>query len=136
MGFIAFRYSRKIKTSERRLELDVLRNEVHIAAVKLIELLPQALGSKRANLAARGISQSSFMDKFIESHSVDSSRANELAQSIPAVDNNFKSLTLSELEDKIVELDRTKGWVSELIVKYEDLLEQDRDWRRRQSNQN
>lgn len=134
MGYIAFRDSRRIKTSERRLELEVLRNEVHMSSVKLVDLLPQALGSKRASLAARGLSQSSSMDQFVEAHRKDSSRVNELAQSIPAVENDFKSLTLSELDEKIVELDRTKGWISELIEKYENSLEQDSEWSRNQSN--
>jgi hypothetical protein len=55
MGYIAYHHSNEIKKSDRLLELEKLRNAVHVAAVGLIELMPKALASRKAVMNAGGV---------------------------------------------------------------------------------
>lgn len=125
MGWIAYRRSNQIQTADRRLELNKLRNSAHVAAVGLVDLLPQALRSRRAVLNARGVLHSSMMKQFEQQHQTDSERAKELAAQVPSTDESFDSLSVEEIEAKIVQLHRTKEWIDELVRTYSDHMVDD-----------
>lgn len=133
MGYIAYRRSNEIKTSDRRLTLHELRNDAHFAAAKLLDLLPKALMSRRSELNRRGMFRSSVMDHYAEEHARDSKRAAELSQQVPPEDVNYNSMSLKQLEQKVVRLDRIKREIDELVSKYQDSIrddEQQNPWRK------
>lgn len=129
MGYIAYQHSKEVRESDRRLDLDKLRNAAHVAAVSLIELLPRALQSRKAVLNARGMFHSGLMQKFQEQYDRDFKRATELAGMVPNTETRFNSLTASELEKRIVELDRTKGWIDDLLNSYQAAMLEDEKMR-------
>ena len=129
MGWIAYRRSNQIQTVERRLELNKLRNSANVAVVGLVDMLPQAVQSRRAVLNARGVLHSSMMRQFEEQHQRDLERAKDLAAQVPSADESFDSLSVEEIEAKIVQLHRTKEWIDELMRTYSDHLADDDKWR-------
>jgi len=129
MGYIAYHHSKAIKKSDRLLELEKLRNSVHIGAFGLIELMPKVLASRRAVMNARGVLNSSMMDVFQAQYDKDISRAAELAGSIPKTDVTFDSLSRGELEKHIIALDRTKQWIDELLSVYQAAMFEDEKMR-------
>lgn len=129
MGWIAYRRSNQIQASDRRLELHKLRNSTHVAAVGLVDLLPQALRSRRAVLNARGVLHSSMTQQFEEQHAADSARATELAMQVPSTDESFDASSMEEIEERIVQLHRTKEWIDELLRKYTAHMDEDAKWR-------
>lgn len=135
MGFIAFRHSRELKTADRRIELEKLRNKTHLLSVQLTDILPVALKSKERILAAIGKFNSGDMQIFKEEYERDSAKSLELAKQIPRSDTDFKHLSRKQLEGKIVELDRTKGWIEELLNKYQESLNSDKERRKEISMQ-
>lgn len=129
MGFIAYRHSKEVKDSDRRLELDKLRNAAHVAAVSLVELLPRALQSRKAVLNAGGMFHSGLMNRFQEQYDQDLKRATELAGMVPNTQTTFDSLSASELEKRIIELDRTRGWIDDLLSTYQAAMVEDEKMR-------
>jgi len=129
MGYRAYHNSNEIKKSDRLLELEKLRNTMHVAAVGLIDLMPKALASRRAVMNARGVLRSSMMDLFQAQYDKDLLRATELAGNIPNVDVTFDSLSRDKLEKQIVVLDRTKQWIDELVGVYHAALVEDEKMR-------
>jgi len=129
MGYIAYRHSKEVRESDRRLELDKLRNAAHVAAVTLVELLPRALQSRKAVLNKRGMFHSGLMQRFQEQHDLDLKRATELAGTVPNTETRFDSLSASELEKRIVGLDRTKGWIDDLLNAYQAAMLEDEKMR-------
>jgi hypothetical protein len=125
MGYIAYCHSNVIKKSDRRLELDKLRNAAHVSSASLADLLTKALQSRKAVLNARGMFHSSVMEQFQAQYDKDMERAAEHAKRIPNVDVTFQSLSRNELEKQIVEIDRTKRWIDELIGVYQGALAED-----------
>ena len=129
MGYIAYHHSNAIKKSDRLLELEKLRNAVHIAAVGLTELMPKVLASRRAVMNARGVLNSSMMELFQAQYDKDISRVAELAGSIPKADVIFDSLSRVELEKQIIVLDRTKQLTDELVNVYQAAMVEDEKMR-------
>ncbi|WP_303903038.1 hypothetical protein [Thiohalomonas denitrificans] len=129
MGFVAYRHSREVREADRRLELDKLRNAAHVAAVSLVDLLPRALQSRKAVLNARGMLHSGLMQRFQEQYERDLKRATELAGMVPNTQAAFGSLSVSALEKQIIELDRTKGWIDELLNTYQTAVAEDEKMR-------
>ena len=129
MGYIAYRHSTEVRKSDRRLELDKLRNAAHVAAVGLVDLLPKALQSRKAVLNARGKFRSGLMQRFQEQFDHDNKRATELAGMVPNTQTSFEHLSASEIEKKIIELDRTKGWIDELLGVYQAAMAEDEKMR-------
>lgn len=125
MGWIAYRRSNQIQTADRRLELHKLRNSTHVVVVGLVDLLPQALRSRKAILNARGMLHSSIMKQFEEQQIRDSERARELASQVPSIDHRFDNLSVDQIEEQIIHLHRTKEWVDELVRKYNEHLAED-----------
>lgn len=125
MGYVAYRHSKEVRVSDRRLELDKLRNAAHVAAVSLRELLPKALQSRKGALNTRGLLNSSLMQRFQEQHDQDRARAAELAEMVPDTNANFDVLSANELENKIIELDRIKGWIDDLRGTYQAAIAED-----------
>jgi len=95
--------------------------------VQLTDILPVALQSKERILAAIGKFNSGDMQIFKEEYDKDSARSLELAKQIPRSDTDFKPLSRKQLEGKIVELDRTKGWIEDLLNKYQESLSSDKE---------
>ena len=89
--------------------------------------MPVALKSKQRTLAAIGKFRSGEMDKLSSEHKNDSGRALELAQQIPKSDHDFKPYSRDELESKIIELDMTIRWIEELLNKYQDSINSDKE---------
>lgn len=129
MGYVAYQHSKEVSEADRRLELDKLRNAAHVAAVNLVELLPKALQSRKAVLNARGMLHSGLMQRFQEKCDQDLKRATELAGMVPNTQATFDSLSASELEKRIIELDRTKGWIDELLGVYQAAMVEDEKMR-------
>ncbi|MCP4494761.1 MAG: hypothetical protein GY820_46775 [Gammaproteobacteria bacterium] len=127
MGLIAFRHSKEIKAADRRLDLEKLRNETVTLIQKLNDTMPKALGSKRANLAASGLSGSSYMDQFTKQHQIDTSEIKSISNSSQILKEDFKKLKRDQLETRIVELDKIKLKVNDLHEKYESSLKEDKD---------
>lgn len=125
MGFIAFRHSRELKAADRLMELRKLRNDTHILSIKLTETLATAKISRERVLAATGKFKSGSMEKFNENYTFDMNRSVELAQEIPLGDYDFSSLSRSEMEEKIIELDMTKRWIESIFQKYKDSIASD-----------
>ena len=125
MGYIAYRRSNEIKKSDRRLDLKKLRNDVHFAAKGLHELLPKALLFRKQALNARGLLHSSIMEDYEAEHTKDLIRAKELWSQIPPEDSDYDSMTLKQLEQELVQLDRIKIEIDELLAKYQDSMQQD-----------
>ncbi len=48
---------------------------------------------------------------------------------VPNTKTRFDSLTASELEKRIVELDRTKGWIDDLLNSYQTAMLEDEKMR-------
>lgn len=129
MGFVAYRHSREVRESDRRLEIDKLRNATHVAAASLVELLPRALQSRKAVLNARGMFHSGLMKQFQEQYDQDLKRATELTEIVPNIQATFDSLSAGELEKLIIELDRTKGWIDDLLRTYQGTMAEDEKMR-------
>lgn len=129
MGFVAYRHSKEVRESDRRLELDKLRNAAHVAAVSLAELLPRALQSRKAVLNARGMLHSGLMKQFQQQYDQDLKRATELAGMVPNTQVISNSRSASELEKRIIELDRTKGWIDDLLSTYQAAMVEDEKMR-------
>ena len=125
MGYIAYRRSNEIKRSDRRLNLHKLRNDVDIAGATLHDLLPEALESRKMMMHARGILHTGAMRRYTDEHTMDLKRATELSSRIPPEDVNYDSMSLQQLEQALVQLDRTKGQVNRLIDKYRDSIRED-----------
>ena len=128
MGYIAYRRSNALKKSDRRLNLHQLRNAAHIAGADLLDLLPKALTSRKEMLNARGLFHSSIMREYTAKHEEDSKRAKELSKQIPKEDVNCDSMSLQQLEQEWVRLDRTKGQIDHLISEYRDSIKLDGKW--------
>jgi hypothetical protein len=125
MGYVAYQQSKEIRKADRLLELDKLRNAAHIAAVGLVDLLPKALQSRQAVLNAQGRLHSGVMQQFQEQYNQDFNRTTELAGLIPNTQANFDSLSANDIEKRIIELDRTKGWIDELLKDYRAAMFED-----------
>ena len=134
MGYIAYRRSNENKKSDRRPDLHKLRNDLHFAARKLLEIFPQALQSRRSALNARGLLNSSITWNYTNEHSEDVKRAKELSSQIPPADTNYESITLQQLEQEWVRLDRIKSEIDDLRGKYQDSIQQDREYSRKQNH--
>ena len=125
MGYIAYRRSNEIKKSDRRIVLHQLRNEVQIAITELSALLPEALKSRKAILNARGLLHSSIMREFSLEHKKDAQLAEELSMQFPPETVQFDRMSLQEIEQELVKLDRTKGRINALLSKYRISLQKD-----------
>ena len=64
--------------------------------------------------------QSSVMNHYTEEHTRDSKRAAELSEQVPPEDVDYDSMSLQQVEQEVVRLDRIKGEIDELISKYRD----------------
>ena len=129
MGYIAYRRSNEIKNSDRRLTLHRLRNDSHFAATKLLDLLPKALKLRQLELNRRGMFQSGAMIRYTEEHARDSKRVAELSEQVPPEDVNYDSMSLRQLEQQVVRLDRIKREIDELICMYRDSIRIDEQQR-------
>ena len=133
MGYIAYRRSNEIKKSDRRLDLHKLRNDAHIAGTELLDLLSKALKSRKTIMNARGLFHSSIMQQYTSEHRRDLKRATELSRQIPAEDVDYDLMSLQQLEQELVGLDRIKGEIDHLISKYRASIDQDGEHKRRAS---
>ena len=125
MGYIAYRRSNEIKKSDRRLDLHRLRNAAHITDTELSDILSRALLSRQSILNARGLFHSSMMERYRTEFEKDSERTRELSTQIPPEDVDYNSMSLQELEQEWVRLDRTKGRIDDLISKYRASIQRD-----------
>ena len=130
MGYIAYRRSNEIKKSDRRLDLHKLRNDTHIAGTELSGLLLKALKSRQAMMSARGLFQSGAMQRYASEHARDSKLVTELSRKIPPDDVGYDLMSLQQLEQEFVGLDRLKGEIDQLIGKYRDSIRRDEQWRK------
>ena len=125
MGYIAYRRSNEINKSDRRLDLHQLRNVIDFTARKLLEIFPQALQSRRSILSARGLLNSSLTKNYSAEHSKDGVRAKELSSQIPPEDIDYDSMSLKQLEQERVRLDRLKIEIDALLGKYQNSIQED-----------
>lgn len=100
MGFIAYRRSNEIKRSDRRLDLNKERNAAHLAVVGLVDLLAEALESRKNIMAARGAYRSGAMVKYQTAYGADSMRVRDLARQVPPADTDFSSMSLEQVGRK------------------------------------
>ena len=128
MGYIAYRRSNEIKKSDRRIDLHKLRNDAQIADTELSDILSKALLSRKSTMNGRGLLHSSLVRDYVAEHAKDLKHAKELSGEIPLEDVDYDSLSLKQLEQERVHLDRTKGSIDHLIRKYEDSIQEDTNW--------
>ena len=127
MAYRAYRRSNEIKKSDRRLTLHSIGNEVRIAANELRnDLLPGALTMRHALMEACGRSHSGLMQVYLREHEEDSKHALELSKRIPSEDLEYNSMSLQELEQELVGLDKLNGSINQLGNKYRSQIQQDK----------
>lgn len=125
LGYLGYKRSKEIASLDLRVQVQKARNDCHVAAVQLVDLLEQASASRNAVSAAMGRLNSGGTLHFKEKLKADQIRATELVSKIPKPDVEISQHLPSELEKMLVELHRTQGWIEDMTKFYEREIQKD-----------
>lgn len=125
LGYLGYKRSKEITALDLRVQVQKARNDCHVAAVQLVDLLERASASRDAVSAATGRLNSGGTLKFKERLNADYKRATELASKIPKPDVDLSRHSPNELEKTLIELHRTQGWIEDMTKFYEREVEKD-----------
>ena len=127
VGFIAYRRSNQLKKSDRCLSLQQVTNDAVFKGEQLLEILAKAFPSRMALFSLAGVPNSDILQTFEVQHQVDSNRAKELAQQITreAENTDYSAMSLHELEQGLVRIDKIRGEIDYLIDKYQKSIDED-----------
>ena len=133
MGYIAFRRSGELKKSDRRLDLQKITNESQVAGTDLLEILQSALVSRRTLFSLARATGSGALKQYETQNETDSERATELVQQLEklAEASDYDSMSLKQLEQGLVRVERKKGEIHHLIRRYQESVEEDERARNR-----
>ena len=125
MGYIAYRRSNQIKKSDRRLDLHSRRNDIESAYNELLDILPRAREAHRSITHPPGVSSSPKMDRFDTQLQQDGAVAGRMNVQLRSEGDDYSSMSLQELEDVLVRLDRIKHQLDSLVTKYRASIQED-----------
>ena len=97
---------------------------------QLEKLIEYANGSRQAVAAATGMFGSGMMEKWKRDIEADIITVKLLAESAPAAEDSYDSLTPKELESKLVAVHRLQVQVDELRKKYDAAVQADDEERK------
>lgn len=129
IAVISYRRVKTLKALDLRLEVHRLRNDAHVAIVGLVDSFDTAVASRKAVASAIGKSGSGDMVKWQNQWDRDRKEIDDLSSQVPGTDVEYDGLSPKILEEKVVQLHRTKGWIDELTKQYESDIEWDNNQR-------
>jgi hypothetical protein len=125
LGFVGFRRANKLKSLDLRIEVQKARNDAHFSNVQLVDLLEAAKSSRTATARVNGTSHSRGLQQFEEKFDTDRKHAADLISQIPKPGFDFSSLSVEELETKLVEIHRLQCWINDVSKYYEGTIAED-----------
>lgn len=135
MGFLAYRRTNQIKALDLRLELRKGLGEARESITTIRELMASAAGSRRANLAARGLSKSGNMVALEQSLEADRAAVEQIAASILSEGTDFAALSEAQLETELINAHKIKTSLAKFVEKYRSELAADADARTQMAHQ-
>lgn len=135
MGRAGYRESKLIRAREMRLALRKDLGEARTSITTLRELMASAAGSRRATLAARGLSRSGNMIVWERIIEADRSTVEQIAASIKSEGTDFAALSEAQLEAELVAANTIRLNLSTLIEKYRSEIAEDDETRRQITQQ-
>jgi len=130
MGYIGYRRSNQIKALDMRLVLRKDLGEAREAVTTVRELMSSAEGSRRATLAARGLSRSGNMVVWERTIEADRAEVAKIAAAILSEGTDFATLSEAQLETELVAAHKIKMSLFKLVEKYRGEIAADDDARR------
>jgi len=130
MGYVSYRKSNNLKTLDLRIELPKQINHTKTIHEKLLSLMRDADGSRKAILAALGVFRSSTMDKWSTTYEADTKSLRQQAKKIPDRNATYDNLSQKDLESKIVDIYQIQSSLNNLLDKYSDALAWDDEQRK------
>ena len=128
LGVISYRRSNQIKSLDLRLELKKSLNIANAAYIEGIEIIEESLKSRIAVSSAQGKLRSGGMDKWKERVESDKVYLNNLKESLPSTESEFKEFNANQLEQLIVKAHELQTSLSKLVTKYrEEIARDDKD---------
>lgn len=130
MGYIGYRRSNQIKALDMRLALRKDLGEAREAIGTLRQMMSQADGSRKANMAARGVYQSGAMKVWEATLGADRAEVTKIAAAIPREGTDFSAMSEKQLESEIIAAHKIKTSLATFEAKYCGELAADADSRR------
>ena len=108
-------------------DVEVAHDKAARSAAGLLDLLPQALGSRKGVFSLRGHSgRSSRLELFVTENAADKTTAETLKSRLTAFDpTRFARMSYKELMKQLTALRKIEGEVGDLTQKYEGWLAHD-----------
>ncbi|MFP6558886.1 hypothetical protein WJ542_11285 [Paraburkholderia sp. B3] len=135
MGYIGYRRSNQIKALDLRLALRKDLGEARESIGTLRQVMSQADGSRKANMAARGLGRSGAMVVWEQTLEADRAEVTKIAAAIPREGTDFSAMSEKQLESEIIAAHKIKTSLSTLVEKYRGELAADADSRRQIAGQ-
>jgi hypothetical protein len=136
MGYKGYRQSSQIKALDMRLELQRDLSEVRESIPTLRGLMTSCISSRKASMAARGISMPGVMGALEKAVQDDRETVQTIAASIRSEGSDFTALSESQLEAELVAVHKIKTNLATLTAKYRRELEADEAAKRQLAQQN
>jgi len=127
MGYIAYRKSNRLKALDLRLELRKAVSDVHTDLSQLRGLIEKANNSRKSVLAARGMSQSSIMEKWDNEIKADRAKIVEISNRAPNPDSNYHIMSEKGLESELIIVHQIQGQIRTIQDKYREAIRSDEE---------
>ncbi|MEW8288780.1 MAG: hypothetical protein AB2697_22600 [Candidatus Thiodiazotropha endolucinida] len=122
LGLKSYRKANEIKSLDLRLELRKAINNANTSIDALVHLIPAANLAVERNLAARGLTGSSFKDNWVREYTIDEEKFRQICQKIGMYDHPIDDYSHEKLEMELSRIHQIQNVLDQMVDKYERVM--------------